>query len=172
MQSEEGALFEHQLQPAPRIARTATPVASEDRQNKTRNGDRVVVWTDGACARNHFRSLCRVGCGVFFGSGHPSNMSFALPGPEQSNQRAESVACLSVMECEPRHMEIRTDSKYVVDGASCSERKGYNFDLWRSVHEKLAARGEGNTIIVKVKRPCTKLTCDLRSCACHRQVWK
>ena len=151
MQSHEETFFEHQLQPAPHIARAVAFANPEDLQCETWSGDSVVVWTDGACAGNQFRSLRRAGCGAFFGSGHTGNLSFALPGPEQTNQRAELAACLAVLECEPRRLEIRTDSKYVIDGARNPDRRGDNADLWRVFHETLAARGEGYTCFVKVK---------------------
>ena len=151
MQSHEETFFEHQLQPVPHVSRATAPVSVEDRRRETWSGEFVVVWTDGACAGNQFRSVRRAGCGVFFGENHASNMSFALKGPEQTNQRAELAACLAVMESEPRRLEIRTDSKYVVDGVGRPGRRGDNHDLWHTFHELLAARGDGNTRFVKVK---------------------
>ena len=136
----------------------AQPYLLHWRTGKTKHG-MAIVWSFGwtvlvlGISSGLFAERVAV---LLFGSGHPSNMSFALPGPEQTNQRAELAACRSVMECEPRQMEIRTDSKYVVDIARCWQREGDNYDLWRLFHEKLAARGEGNTISVKVKGHANK----------------
>ena len=116
----------------------------------------VVVWTDGACAKNQWRQLRRAGCGVFYGNGHPGNLSFKLPGPEQTNQRAELAACIACLERDMRPLEIRTDSKYVIDGACNPDRRGDNRDLWIILHAHLQAREPGHVRFVKVKGHATE----------------
>ena len=59
---------------------------------------RVIVFTDGACQGNQFRQLRIAGYGAFWGLEHPFNISEVLPGDEQTNNRAELVAVLQVLE--------------------------------------------------------------------------
>ena len=151
MQSEEESFIEHQLQPVPHVGCAAMCASPSDRQCETYSGHFVVAWTDGACAKNQFRSLRRAGCGAFFGTGHASNMSFALPGPEQTNQRAELAACLAVLEREPRRVEIRTDSQYVIHGVCRRKPTGDNSDLWSKLHQMIDSRGQDSVQFVKVK---------------------
>ena len=71
---------------------------------------RVVVFTDGACQGNQFRRLRSAGFGAFWGVGHPFNVSEPLQGQEHTNNRAELMAVLRVLELELRPIEIRSDS--------------------------------------------------------------
>ena len=48
-------------------------------------------------------------------------------------------------------LEIRTDSKYVIDGAGNPGRRGDNRDLWSILHALLQAREPGHIRFVKVK---------------------
>ena len=79
---------------------------------------RVVIWTDRACPRNQCRNLRRAGSGIFDHDQHPRNTSMPLPGPEQTNQRAGFFACVAALQAEPRPVEIRTDSRYVIVGVA------------------------------------------------------
>ncbi|KAJ3009913.1 UNVERIFIED_CONTAM: Ribonuclease H1, partial [Siphonaria sp. JEL0065] len=49
---------------------------------------RLTIYTDGACGGNGKRNA-RGGIGVFFGEGDTRNISEPLPGPVQTNNRAE-----------------------------------------------------------------------------------
>ena len=135
---------------------SACPATLRGDEVEVFSGHRIVVWTDGACPNNDVRYLRRAGCGVFYGREHPRNRQYALPGPEQTNQRAELHACIVALEGEDRAVELRTDSKYVVDGVMrhalwCRVGwRGDNVDLWDVLFEILIARGD-QIRVVKVK---------------------
>lgn len=79
-------------------------------------GIHYVVYTDGACINNG-RPWVRAGFGVFGGDDDHRNVSERLWGPQQTNQRAEAQAVLTVLEQTDGFydtVEIRTDSIYVV----------------------------------------------------------
>lgn len=76
-----------------------------------------VVYTDGASSNNG-KPHARAGFGVYWGDNDPRNASVRLPGEKQTNQRAEASAVIHALEqsldgAEP--LEIRTDSRYVID---------------------------------------------------------
>eukprot|EP00973_Karenia_brevis_P032062 4423806-Karenia_brevis.AAC.1 len=71
---------------------------------------RVVVFTDGACQCNQFRYLRRAGAGAYWGKSHPLNLSEAVAGDQQTNNRAELLAVLRAVQLDNRPLEIRTDS--------------------------------------------------------------
>ena len=77
---------------------------------------RVVVFTDGASRANQWRSLRHAGVGAFWGHNHPFNVSEALAGNEQTNNRAELQAVVDVLRVEARPVEVRSESSHVVDG--------------------------------------------------------
>lgn len=56
----------------------------------------LVIATDGACRNQNFKDDPKHprygGVGVFFGDNDPRNIAAALPGQEQTNNRAELVA--------------------------------------------------------------------------------
>ena len=64
--------------------------------------------------------------GVYWCDGDGRNISCPLSGHVQTNQRAELHAVLSAIEAEFGPREIRSDSKYVVDGCLRNRRQ------WRS----------------------------------------
>ena len=99
--------------------------------------NRLICWTDGACANNQDCRLRRAGCGVFFAHRDGRNMSFTLPGREQTNNRAELLAVNMAMKAHEGPLEIRSDSEHVVDTANCFLHSGMkdlgkiaNQDLW------------------------------------------
>ena len=55
------------------------------------------------------------------------------------------------MEAEPRSVQIRTDSQYVIHGVSVLESQRENGDLWRVMGELLDARGRDACAFIKVK---------------------
>jgi len=87
---------------------------------------RVVVYTDGAARNNQYRALRKAGVGAFWSKGHPFNVSQALQGDIQTNNRAELMAVVQAMELELRPIEVRTDSAYVYNGIA------KDMQLWKS----------------------------------------
>ena len=127
----------------------------------------VVVYTDGAARCNQFRSLRFAGVGAFWAEGHPFNVSAALPGEEQTNNRAELAAVIQVLQLELRPVEVRSDSAYVVNGihvhmerwrAAGWHRKGHpikHADLWKELGGILASRLAQPIEVTKVKGHAT-----------------
>lgn len=99
----------------------------------------LVVYTDGACPANG-TGEARAGYGVFFGRDDPRNVSRALEGRVQTNNRAELMGAIAALEAlDPgTAVEIRTDSTYVCLGYTTWMagwvRRGWagvkNRDLW------------------------------------------
>ena len=73
------------------------------------------VYTDGSSLRNGTPGA-RAGVGVYFGPRDPRNVSEALRGSRQTNQRAELTAVLRALEITPRHRDVTiyTDSQYSI----------------------------------------------------------
>ena len=63
-------------------------VVSQMIQEKEDNLGRIRVWTDGSSLGNGTKRA-KAGSGVYFGPGDCRNRSERLPGPIQTNQRAE-----------------------------------------------------------------------------------
>ncbi|MGH0174520.1 UNVERIFIED_CONTAM: hypothetical protein FKN15_075004 [Acipenser sinensis] len=88
--------------------------------DETRSGQRAVVYTDGCCERNG-QYGAKAGLGVFWGDDHPLNTSEGLSG-RQTNQRAEiQAATKAVQQAKSQNiekLEIRTDSKFTINGAT------------------------------------------------------
>jgi len=59
--------------------------------------DEITVYTDGSCLENG-TDEAKVGSGMWHGPYHPNNMSLRIPGVLQSNQVAELVAILHVLQ--------------------------------------------------------------------------
>jgi ribonuclease HI len=108
------------------------PATDNDRSQKLQNTglDRkptfskknpyVVVYTDGASSNNG-QSHARAGYGVYWGDNDPRNVSARLKGERQTNQRAEAMAVLHVLEKTKdsrQPLEIRTDSQYVINAST------------------------------------------------------
>ncbi|KAJ3008140.1 hypothetical protein NUW54_g3267 [Trametes sanguinea] len=80
----------------------------------------ATVATDGSCLNNGERHA-RAGAGVYYGPGHPANLSVRLPIElEQSNQTGEGVASLMAAKAaDPaRHLVQITDSKTVLESVT------------------------------------------------------
>lgn len=73
------------------------------------------IWTDGSSLGNGALGAV-AGIGVYFGPSSPKNLSEALVGPRQTNQRAELTALQRALELSPRNRQIRihTDSNYAI----------------------------------------------------------
>ena len=116
-----------------------------DREGCTEDG-RTVVYTDGACKAGRGRRLRYGGMGGWWGLGHIANFSLPLAGRSQTNQRAELSAFVYAARLDgARRLEIRTDSRYVVDGVERFPQwqdagwQGSNKDLWDMVRDVLQA---------------------------------
>ena len=149
MRSPHEAMCEHDLQLQNHVPQSEHVCECESCE--TQFDGFVVVWTDGACENIQIRHFGRAGCGVFYGSDHSNNLSFKLTDPEQTNQRAEFAACIACIESDKRCLEIRTDSKYVIDGSNCRAGRGDNVDLWSILHSLLDGRGRDRVRFVKVR---------------------
>ncbi|KAG0131929.1 ribonuclease H-like domain-containing protein [Tuber indicum] len=74
------------------------------------------IYTDGSALRNGKPSAI-AGVGVWFGDKDSSrNISEPLPGPRQTNSRAELTAILRAINVAPMHREVAiyTDSEYAI----------------------------------------------------------
>ncbi|XP_033860033.3 ribonuclease H1-like isoform X2 [Acipenser ruthenus] len=93
---------------------------SWDASPSSSSGQRAVVYTDGCCERNG-QYGAKAGLGVFWGEDHPLNTSEGLSG-RQTNQRAEiQAATKAVQQAKSQNikkLEIRTDSKFTINGAT------------------------------------------------------
>ncbi|KAL8728244.1 MAG: hypothetical protein Q9166_005547 [cf. Caloplaca sp. 2 TL-2023] len=74
------------------------------------------IHTDGSALGNG-QAGAFAGVGVYFGPGDKRNLSETLPGPRQTNQRAELTAILRALEIVPKNRDVSiiTDSKYAID---------------------------------------------------------
>lgn len=79
----------------------------------------LVICTDGACTRNG-KDGALAGVGVYFGDGDPRNISEALEGDAQTNNRAEMTAFIYALDYAVQHPDlkvlIQSDSSYCVNG--------------------------------------------------------
>ena len=77
----------------------------------------MTVYTDGS-AKNNGDQNAAAEYEVWFGDGHPLNISARVPGPNQSNQMGEILAVRAAAMAAPPHalLEIVTDSRYVLEG--------------------------------------------------------
>uniref|UniRef100_A0A6B2LDH0 ribonuclease H n=1 Tax=Arcella intermedia TaxID=1963864 RepID=A0A6B2LDH0_9EUKA len=123
----------------------------EEGEEKKETEDKIVIYTDGACPGNGTDNAV-AGVGVYFGYKDPRNLSEKLGGPRQTNQRAEIMAAIRGLEKVKEyystsvHVEIRTDSRYVINGMTDwihnwlkNEKKQEqveNYDLMKRLHDK------------------------------------
>ncbi|GAB7365429.1 hypothetical protein MBLNU230_g6506t1 [Neophaeotheca triangularis] len=92
----------------------------------TKDGE-VKIYTDGSSLGNGTAGAV-AGVGVYFGAGDKRNVSEALPGTRQTNQRAELTAILRALELAPRDRKalIISDSNYAINCVTVW------FQKWRS----------------------------------------
>ncbi|KAH8820462.1 ribonuclease H-like domain-containing protein [Xylogone sp. PMI_703] len=90
------------------------------------------VYTDGS-SRGNGKVGAMAGVGVFFGEGDPRNLSEALEGPVQTNQRAELTGLLRALQIAPKDkdLEIITDSSYSINCVDKWYKKWLN-NGWRT----------------------------------------
>eukprot|EP00973_Karenia_brevis_P038173 5262749-Karenia_brevis.AAC.1 len=139
-----------------------TEVVEDWRRRESIQHGRIVVFTDGACRDNQLRSIRRAGFGAYWCDGHAKNFAAPLVGEVQTNQRAELMAVVRVVELEERPLEIRTDSMYVIQGFNgglrrwplngwrTRRREVSNKDLWQRLSTLLAQR-RAEVCVTKVK---------------------
>ena len=117
-----------------------------------------IVYADGACERSQHPTLRRAGYGIWWGTHRCLNASAALAGPYQTNQRAELMAVVKVLEqCGACPVDIRTDPLYVQRGASAwavwrsRGWRGSHEDLWHRFSLAMREKTEGQVVFTKVK---------------------
>jgi ribonuclease HI len=101
--------------------------------------DKCVVYTDGSCLSNG-----RAGIGVWFGHNDPRNLAERLPG-HPTNQRAEIYAAIRALETlalDPLPIEVRTDSKYVINAVTD----------WRKSWRTAPPQGAVSTLYTKLNK--------------------
>jgi ribonuclease HI len=87
-------------------------------------GAAQVVWTDGSARSG------RAGAGVFYGAMNQQNTAIPVLGVPTA-QRAEVTALLYLLRTDRRRLSVRSDSKYVVGGAT-EWRKRWRRRAWYS----------------------------------------
>ncbi|MCP5013653.1 MAG: hypothetical protein GY938_00010, partial [Ketobacter sp.] len=122
----------------------AHPLSSSHRQGFSACG---AVYTDGACSENQKEEEFRcAGIGVWFDDGDSRNLSEPLPSHVArhgtSNNRAELFAAIRAIEIAPHNtpLEIRTDSQWLIKGATGANQRHKNLDLWDVLSRALADR--------------------------------
>ncbi len=96
----------------------------------------LTIYTDGSSLRNGAAGA-RAGVGVYFGPGDIKNVSEALSGTRQTNQRAELTAILRALDIAPRHrnVTIYTDSRYAIDCVT-NWYKNWKRNGWLTANKK------------------------------------
>jgi ribonuclease HI len=106
--------------PVPRPRERPRDTGPADRVRAPVPEERIVVYTDGACAGNG-RAGARAGVGVFFGAGDPRNLSEAVPPSMcQTNNVAEVLAIVRAVEVLRERIaggaavDLHSDSTYAI----------------------------------------------------------
>ncbi|MCP4990149.1 MAG: hypothetical protein GY928_30155, partial [Colwellia sp.] len=107
-----------------------------------------VAYTDGACSNNNNPDprTRAAGIGVWFADGDARNLSepfpLALEAGAFTNNRAEAFAAIRTLQSISggTPLEIRTDSKWLIAGATGANNRNENLDLWCLLDELLNAR--------------------------------
>ncbi|XP_037007714.2 ribonuclease H1 isoform X1 [Artibeus jamaicensis] len=109
------------------------PTAPVGKDSFSYMGEHVIVYTDGCCSRNG-RRRARAGIGVYWGPGHPLNVSIRLPG-RQTNQRAEiHAACRAIEQAKAQNIHklaLYTDSMFTINGIT-HWLQGWKENGWRT----------------------------------------
>ncbi|MCJ1430622.1 hypothetical protein MMC29_008540 [Sticta canariensis] len=90
--------------------------ATKLQQNWGAQNEMLRIHTDGSSLGNGTADAF-AGVGVYFGPGDERNISETLPGPRQTNQRAELTAILRALQIVPRNRDVSivSDSRYAID---------------------------------------------------------
>ncbi|CAB4489918.1 unnamed protein product [Rhizophagus irregularis] len=102
------------------------------------NEKSLKVWTDGSSINNGQHGA-KAGIGVYWGKDDPRNISERLPGPRQTNNRAEIMAVIRALETCPDNnipLEIRTDSQYVINAYKSWIPKWEKNNKWKASNNK------------------------------------
>ncbi|KAK9871541.1 hypothetical protein WA026_012915 [Henosepilachna vigintioctopunctata] len=124
--------------------------SSDEYTNKNfiREGDYVVVYTDGAC-ENNGKLNAKAGIGVWFADNHPLNVSKPVLG-KATNNTAEIQACTTALELLHREgvrkVRLKTDSQFTI---SCITQW---INKWKKNNWKVASGAD-----VKNKNDLVKL---------------
>jgi ribonuclease HI len=78
---------------------------AEIKQSVKEDYDFLIVYTDGACKGNGKTADAIAGVGAYFGPNDPRNISEPLPGPKQTNQRAELMVRPKFTLCDNTHSQ-------------------------------------------------------------------
>ena len=141
--------------PSHDVLEIATPLTLQDPDLETKTGDYVVLSTDGSCKDQQNSFLRRAGYGVAYDKSlsHSRTLCSALKGPQQTAQRAEVRAVLAALCIETRPLQIRSDSKYVVDFFTLLLQgfplpvDGEHIDLWRQIQSLILIRTHPISIV-------------------------
>jgi len=110
------------IDPLPRHV-SQTPASSSNDLNKNSMGFQVAdgmteVFTDGACSNNG-QAGARAGVGVWWGEGHPLNVSQRVAGEKQTNNTAEiqaaSLAISQAIGAGVEKLRVHTDSQFLIN---------------------------------------------------------
>ncbi|ODN03562.1 Ribonuclease H1 [Orchesella cincta] len=108
----------------------------------------VVVYTDGACTKNGNKAA-KAGIGVWFGSGHPLNISEPVEGRQTNNTAEIQAAERAIREAKLNginKLKVKTDSQFTIN---CVTKWIFN---WRRNNWRLSSGGD-----VKNKEDLIKL---------------
>ena len=83
----------------------------------TMANEAIVVYTDGSCMNNG-KENTKSGAGIWIAENHPDNRAVRVPTDKQSNQAGELTVVLVAIQNTPNFapLQIKTDSRYVIDG--------------------------------------------------------
>ncbi|TAQ85027.1 hypothetical protein B7494_g6646 [Chlorociboria aeruginascens] len=124
------------------VPETASTVEEPSRKKvKKGTGKLLRIYTDGSSLGNGKNGAC-AGVGVFFGLGDDRNVTEALEGPAQTNNRAELTAIIRALEIAPTSQDILilTDSNYSINCCSVWYenwiKKGWKTSVGKAVENK------------------------------------
>ncbi|CAG8516780.1 10916_t:CDS:2 [Funneliformis caledonium] len=133
---------------------TSIPSTLHSQSYNLGNRKSLKVWTDGS-ARSNGKDEARAGVGVYWGENDPRNVSERLPGPRQTNNRAEIMAVIRALETCPDNnvpLEIRTDSKYTINAYTSWIPRWEKDNKWKTANNKDVENKELFQRLVKLTR--------------------
>lgn len=95
--------------PAHRLTNTQRGIALDE--------ETIAAYTDGSCMNNG-KANAQSGAGIWISKGHPGNRAIKIDGISHSNQSGELTAVLAILLDASNYapVQIRTDSRFVIDG--------------------------------------------------------
>ena len=84
--------------------------------NTKKTGDKIIIFTDGACVNNGKRNA-KGGVGIYYQDSVKPNVSICLKGSKPTNNKAELTAIkMAIESCEDDdEIIIYTDSEYAIN---------------------------------------------------------